>query len=178
MEATSGGKRQGQRWAGFIILAGLCFIASISLGPTIRPAYATNVVITQQCSLSADTVSYGDTLTATGTLQNQGTSSVTLPEVVLAGRPPQGTNAGGPYDDFAPQASNVTIAPGAGLTLTATRSFITSDPVGAWWCYLTFETSDRVYHDGLNTTFTVVSGRAAAPVAAFGFSPSSPGIGQ
>ncbi|TMD62937.1 MAG: PKD domain-containing protein, partial [Chloroflexi bacterium] len=106
------------------------------------------------------------------------TSSVTLPDVVLAGRPPQGTNAGGPYDDFSPQASNVSVGAGASFTVTASRSFTTSDPTGTWWCYLSFETSDRVYHDGLDTTFTVGSSSGAAPPVSFAYTPSSPLTGQ
>src|SRR5438128_5708755 len=157
MQATSGLKRKRQHRAAGIVMAGFSLIAALGLVSP-RPAYAsTSVAITQQCSLSSGTVSPGSSLTATGTLQNQGTSSVTLLNMVLAGRPPQGSNAGGPYDDFSPHASNATIAPGASLTLTATRSFTTSDPLGTWWCYLTFETSDKVYHDGLNTHFTLAS---------------------
>ena len=158
-----------------MILAGICFIAPLALAAW--PSYAsTGVVISRQCSVSSSVVSVGSSLTATGTLQNTGTSSVTLPAVVLAGRPPRGTNSGGPYDDFSPHDSNVTIAAGATVTLTASRSFTSSDRIGAWRCYLTFETSDGVYHDGQNAYFTVTNG-SALPVS-FTYSPSTPVTGQ
>src|SRR2546421_5166100 len=105
---------------------------------------ATKVGIVQQCNLSSTSVQRGATLTATGALQNLGSSAVTLPDVVLAGRRPGGTNDGGPFDDFAP-AYNISLAPGQSLTLSASRTFYAADPVGSWRCYLTFETIDGVY---------------------------------
>ena len=141
------------------------------------PVYATgDVVISQQCSLSSPVVSPGLTLTGTGTVRNLGITSVTLLEVVVAGRPPQGTHAGGPWEDFSPAAANRTLAPGASLTVTASRSFSSADALGSWYCFLTFETADHVYHDGLDTFFTVMS--QSAPAASFTFTPATPVTGQ
>src|SRR5256714_75850 len=133
---------------GIFLLAPLCLMTS---GPVHANGGAT---ITQQCSLSSTVVSSGDALTAKGTLRNIGSSPVTLPDVVLAGRRPGGTNEGGPFDDFAP-AYDITLAGGQSLTLSASRSFDAADPLGSWRCYITFETTDGIYHDGRDTLFTV-----------------------
>ena len=125
------------------------------------PFSVTSVVFSQQCILSSSAIHYGDTLTATGSLQNAGDTAVTLPNVVLANRRPGGTNQGGPYDDFSPEWYNVKLGAGQTQTFTATRTFTSSDPTGGWRCYLTFQTSDGAYHDGTNTAFTLAAlGRA------------------
>jgi PKD domain len=152
-------------------------VTALSGIATSEPVFASgNVMITQQCTLSSPVVSPGFTLTGTGTVQNLGPGSVTLLEVVVAGRPPQGTHAGGPWEDFSPNAANRTLAPGASLTVTASRSFTAADPVGTWYCFLTFETRDGVYHDGQDTYFTVMP--QSTPTAAFVYAPSHPVTGQ
>ncbi|HYS30087.1 MAG TPA: cellulase family glycosylhydrolase, partial [Candidatus Limnocylindria bacterium] len=113
--------------------------------------------MTQQCTLSATTVAPGQTLSATGSLWNNTTTALSLLEVVLAGRPPGGTNAGGPFDDFGPVSGAISVGAGATYTLRSSRTFTTSDPAGTWRCFLTYQTADSVYHDGLDTTFTVSS---------------------
>src|SRR5713101_5689317 len=123
-------------------------------GPTPTPS---GVYVTQQCTLSATTVAPGQTLSATGSLWNNTTTALSLLEVVLAGRPPGGTNAGGPFDDFGPVSGAISVGAGATYTLRSSRTFTTSDPAGTWRCFLTYQTADSVYHDGLDTTFTVSS---------------------
>jgi autotransporter family porin len=75
---------------------------------------------------------------------------------VIAGRPPGGTNSGGPYDDFSPVKS-VKIAGGASFTLAASRTFSASDPMGTWYSYATYKDASGVWHDGPSTSFTVGS---------------------
>src|SRR5689334_2927059 len=54
------------------------------------------LAITSPLQLSAHTVAIGGSLTGQATLQNQGSAPVTLDDIVIAGRPPGGTNLGGP----------------------------------------------------------------------------------
>src|SRR5919201_1061457 len=168
-------KPSARRMAGVGVVA--LMVAALFGMASSEPVHATaDVVITQQCSVSSPVVSPGLTLTATGTVLNLGITSVTLPQVVLAGRPPQGTHAGGPWEDFSPVAANQTLAPGASLMVTASRSFSNTDALGSWYCFLTFETSDGVYHDGLDTYFNVMS--QSAPAASFSYAPATPVTGQ
>ncbi len=128
-----------------------------ALAATPRPAAIT---VTSPLALSATSVAPSGTLTGTATLQNTGGSSITLPQIVIAGRPPGGTNAGGPYDDFG-RLNNVTLAPGQRVTIQESRAFSSADPSGRWWAYLTYETPDGVWHDGPSVYFSV--GAAATP---------------
>jgi hypothetical protein len=176
MERNVGARQPHQLSAAGVVLVGASALAALVLGP-IQPALAAGAaVITQQCSLSSTLVYPGATLTATGSVQNIGTGTVKLSEVVFGGRPPGGTHANGPYDDFTPNAPNVTLSTGQSFTLTASRSFTASDPTGTWYCFLTFATSDGTYHDGQDTFFTVAT--PALPLASFTYSPANPVTGQ
>ena len=100
-----------------LTLATILLIGLLSFAASLRVHADGSVSISQQCSLASNVVHPADTLVATGTLRNLGTSAITLPDVVLAGRPPLGTHDGGPFDDFAPHGRNVLLAPGQSLTL-------------------------------------------------------------
>ena len=76
------------------------------------------VVVSRSCT-SPSSVTIGGTAKAQGTLENTGGTAITLPEVILAGRPPGGTNGGGPFDDFSPTSTNVVLNPGATFTIKA-----------------------------------------------------------
>src|SRR5260221_453954 len=110
-----------------LTVGGILLLVPLSLVTSDAVRAVSGVSITQQCSLSSSVVYPGSALTATGALLNLGTSAVRLPDVVLAGRRPGGTNEGGPFDDFTP-AYNVSLAPGQTMTFTASQSFSTSDP--------------------------------------------------
>jgi hypothetical protein len=69
-----------------------------------------------------------------------------LENIAIAGRPPGGTNGGGPYDDFG-YTGQVTLAPGQQITVQQTRAFTAADPIGAWYAFATYETMDGVWHD-------------------------------
>jgi hypothetical protein len=117
--------------------------------------------VARSCTLSATTVSAGGTLTASAQLINNDTTSVSLANVVAAGRPPGAINAGGPYADFKPGASAVTIGPGQTYTLNASRTFTSSDPLGTTWrCYLTYEMNDGVWHDDSVNAYFAVTAKA------------------
>jgi Bacterial Ig domain len=124
-----------------------------SFNVTASPA---KIDYTQHCSPSDTTVTLGDTVTAQGTIKNSGGTSITLPSVILAIRPPGGTNGGGPFDNFVPIASNITLGPGQSYTQHASRTFTSNDPTRSWYCFMTYQAPDGTWHDDpSNTTFTV-----------------------
>jgi hypothetical protein len=77
-------------------------------------------------------------------------------DIVIAGRPPGGTNQGGPYDDFG-GVGQVTLAPGQTITVQRTRQFATTDPAGTWYAFVTVQTLDGVWHDDPQDVFFSVS---------------------
>ena len=129
------------------------YARSFSLAKTATPA---QITYTHDCTLSETRVTQGDTVTAQATIKNTGGTSITLPNMILAGRPPGGTNGGGPFDDFSPTGTNITLTPGQSYTQNASRSFTTNDPTGGWYCFATYETQDGTWHDDpTDTTFSV-----------------------
>ena len=83
---------------------------------------------------------------ARATLQNQGSAGITLARVVIAARPPGGTNTGGPFDDFG-NTTAITLAPGQRYTVQQTRVFGAADPPGLWYSYLTYQDRNGVWFD-------------------------------
>jgi hypothetical protein len=131
-------------------------------GTTLTPAGG--VMVTQPATLSSSSVARGGTLSGKATLKNPGTTSITLSSIVLAGRPPGGTNSGGPTDDFSPEPANMTLAPGQSYTLSASRTFSATDPTGTWYSYVTYQTTDGAWHDDPHDTyFSVTTSPAATP---------------
>jgi Cellulase (glycosyl hydrolase family 5) len=133
---------------------------SLDAAPTIDGA----LVITSALTLSTTTVAPGETVTGKVTFTNEGANDVIVQSVVVAARPPGGTHAGGPFDDFAPTSAAQTLAPGASLTLSATRTFSAADPTGSWDIYPTWEDGTGVWHDGPDSWIKV--GAASATVDA------------
>src|SRR5204863_10179645 len=95
--------------------------------------------IVSPLTLDKTTVNPGQTLNATVTYKNTGGSAVTVNAIVIAGRPPGATKAGGPYADLSPQLGVTTIQPGATLQVSASRAFTTADPTGGWYAYPTLD---------------------------------------
>src|SRR5579884_3760952 len=120
------------------------------------PAGGTIVVI-RSARPTNSSVMLGRSLSVTATLKNAGTANIALKDIAIAGRPPGGTNAGGPFDNFGPQPANVTLAPGQSYSTVQTGTFSATDPTGAWYCYLTYQTVDGAWHDDpTDGHFTVV----------------------
>lgn len=131
--------------------------------------------ITSALTLSTPSATRGQTITATVTYTNGTLSPVAIDAIVIAARPPGGTHAGGPYDDFAPAAPATTVAPGASVTVTASRTFAAGDPLGAWYVYPTYEDGAGQWHDGPDQVlplsggtspsgqFSVANGQIIAP---------------
>src|SRR5207253_6347966 len=97
----------------------------------------------------------GDTLNGTVSYQNTSSAAISILGVTIGGRPPGGTNAGGPYDDLTPTLAAQTIAPGATVTLAASRAFTASDPSGSWYAFATYQDAGGAWHDGPSVSFTV-----------------------
>ena len=112
-------------------------------------------------ALSPSAATAGQTVTATVTYTNESGSPQTIKAIALAARPPGGTHAGGPYDDFQPYASSTTVQPGASITVTASRTFTASDPAGAWDVYPTYQDDSGGWHDGPDRALPVATATTA-----------------
>lgn len=135
---------------------------------TSTPAPSATVTLLTPLALSASTAAWGQTLTATVTYKNTGTASITIGKIIVGARPPGGTNSGGPFLDFAPESGAQTLAAGASYTLTATKTFASTDPVGTWYAFSTWIGTDSVSHDapvGNNVAFTVTATTPVTPVS-------------
>jgi uncharacterized repeat protein (TIGR01451 family) len=135
------------------------------------------LAITSALAFSETAVSPGDTVTGTVTLTNDGTAAVDVEDVVIAARPPGGTHTGGPFDDFAPTSPSQTLAPGASIALTATRTFSSSDPSGSWDVYPTWQDGSGTWHDGPDSSLDV-SGGGSGSSSGSGGGGSSGGSGS
>lgn len=132
---------------------------------------ATGLVIERALALGGTSLHAGDTLTGTVAYRNCGSAPIALEDVVITARPPGGTHAGGPYDDFAPSKGATTVAAGATITLSASRTIAASDPAGSWIGYATYQDAAGTWHDGPDVAFTVA---AANPGGVVGSNPQDP----
>jgi len=131
---------------------------------------AGGLVISSPLVLDQAIVAAGGTLNGTVTYQNTSASPIAVQTIGIAARPPGGTNAGGPYTNLEPSLPAQTIQPGASVTLAASRAFTSSDKLGSWYSYTTWQDTAGAWHDSSNINFTV----SALPAPAGGLVPSSP----
>src|SRR5205823_4330470 len=127
------------------------------------------LVISSPLTLDKSTVAAGDTLRGTVTYQNTSASPIAVQIITITSRPPGTTPASGPYDDLTPTVPAQTIQPGATLTLAASRVFLSTDPLGSWYSYTTWQDSALAWHDGPHVSFTVA---APAPSISVAVTPS------
>lgn len=124
------------------------------------------VVIAAGLKLAQSRVSAGQSLAAWVTLGNTGGRPVALTGIVIAGRPPGGTNAGGPFDDFG-GTGDITLAPGQTITVRKTRTFTAADPTGTWYAFVTYRDTEEDWHDDTaDVYFTVEPVAPASPAMA------------
>jgi hypothetical protein len=98
------------------------------------------------------------------TYTNTTTAQVSVGNLALAARPPGGTHGGGPYDDLLPWVNGHTFAANEAFTVTATRLFTSSDPVGSWDFYPTYQypVGGNTWFDGPDQYVTVQAGSPQA----------------
>src|SRR5262249_41130236 len=101
---------------------------------------AAGLVITQPLSLSANAVAPGGTITASFSVQNQGTTPLSLAGLDIAARGPDGSN-----QDFG-GLWNVYIAQSQSVTVQKSRTFPSSDKPGTWTIFASYQTTDAVWH--------------------------------
>ncbi|WP_095977346.1 glycosyl hydrolase [Melittangium boletus] len=115
------------------------------------------LTITQAAKATSTSLERGQTLSATVTYKNNGTTAVTTKNIVLTSRAPGGSHANGPFYDLTPRITGRTLQPGESVTLTATRTIASTDPLGTWELYPTWEDSSSVWRDGASAAFTVAT---------------------
>ncbi|NMO14776.1 hypothetical protein HPC49_26030 [Pyxidicoccus fallax] len=121
------------------------------------------LTITQAVTATDTSLERGQTLSATVTYKNNGTTAVATKNIVLTARAPGGTHAGGPFHDLTPRIIGRTLQPGESVTLTATRVIASTDPLGTWELYPTWEDTASVWRDGTGIAFTVGTGGGSDP---------------
>jgi len=140
------------------IVVGLALSALTACGTgTVTPGAAGDggLIISRSLALNPNPVTLGQTVTATVTYTNTGATPISLQTIVVAGRPPAGTNLGGPFDDFAPASGALTLNSGASQTVATTRTFTSADPTGGWYAFPTYQDTAGMWHDGPPLSFTV-----------------------
>ncbi len=128
--------------------------------PTATTSATAQVVESSLLSLGTTAVTIGGNVNATVTLKNQGDASIVLTGIVFATRTPSGSNA-----DFGGNWATTTLAPNQTVSLQASRTFSSSDPVGAWTVVTSYRTTDNVWHDVAPTQSLTVSALASTAIA-------------
>src|SRR5256712_540003 len=136
---------------------------------------AGGLVISSPLVLDNAIVAAGGTLNGTVTYQNTSASPIVVQTVGIGMRPPGGSNAGGPYTNPTPSLPARTIQPGATVTLAASRTFTSADPIGSWYSYTTWQDAAGAWHDSTSINFTVaVPPVVTPPVVTLTASPPDP----
>jgi len=130
---------------------------------------AGGLVISSPVTLDKMTVAAGDILHGNVAYQNTSASPIAVQAIAITSRPPGGTHAGGPFNTLTPTLAAQTIQPGATVTLAASRAFTSTDPLGAWYAYVTYQDAAGAWHDGPAVNFTVAP---PVPVLTVTVSPS------
>ena len=146
-----------------------------SASPSSSDAGPCGLVTSTPLALDAVAVPLGGTIHGTVTYTNTCATSISVLAIVIAGRPPGGTNSGGPYEDFSPIQPQTTFGAGASISLSAAQTFATTDPTGSWYAYATYKDASGVWHDAASTSFLVTSGATdAGPPPPLDASPPPP----
>src|SRR5215471_8607656 len=105
-------------------------LAVLSLSIFAHPTAAqssTEFRISSPLRLDTTSLVAGQTLTGAVTYTNRSGAAMTIQTIAIAARAPGATHSGGPFTDLTPNQSSVTLADGASVTLTASRTFTSAD---------------------------------------------------
>jgi len=99
----------------------------------------------------------GDVLNGTVTYQNTSASPIVVQTVGIGMRPPGREQTRGALTPIQrPSLPAQTIQPGATVTLAASRTFTSADPIGdSWYSYTTWQDAAGAWHDSPSINFTV-----------------------
>lgn len=113
--------------------------------------------ISSALQLDKPQVHPNETLTASVTYTNTTHDAMSIRALTIAARAPGATHAGGPYTDLNPSRAQTTLPAGASISLRASRNFSSTDPLGRWEAYATYQDDNGVWHDGPSVFFQVSS---------------------
>jgi hypothetical protein len=125
--------------------------------PVVPGSTATPALVFALPSLSSGTPAIGDTLTATVSLANPNTSSVSIQQALLVAQTPSGAAI-----DLLPAQSAATIAPGSPLVYSASYTFAPSDPLGSWTLSASYLDQAGAWHVSPTVAFTVQAPAASS----------------
>jgi beta-glucanase (GH16 family) len=105
--------------------------------------------VTAPLQMLQTSVGRGTIVTATATYTNTCTIPFVLNNLIVASRTSTGGNA-----DFGNKTGAVTLQPGQSITVNASRLIKTTDPVGQWDAFTSFQTPNGAWHpDGTNLLY-------------------------
>jgi hypothetical protein len=138
----------------FCLVAG-CFDQPVSAGPP--PPVAEPLLDLSPPTLNRTSFQPGDTIQARAELINTNASTVTAKTAIITARPPGSTHANGPVKfDFSNSAQdNIRLVHGDVWVGSGSFRLPSDAPLGRYDVYLTYQTADGVYHDGLSNSFDV-----------------------
>ena len=109
----------------------------------------TGLQITTPLQMAQTSVPRGTTVTATATYKNTCKTPFMLNNLIVASRMSTGGNA-----DFDNKVGAVTVQPGQSVTINASRLIKSTDPVGPWYAFTSFQALNGTWHpDGTNLLY-------------------------
>ncbi len=114
-----------------------------------------------ELTLDRARVELGETQAGQVKYKNSTAGTLHIERIVIAMRRPGATHAGGPYDDAAPQAGPLDVAPDDTVRVTASRPFQEGDALGTWEAYPTYQDDHGEWHDGPGLSFEVAATHSA-----------------
>jgi hypothetical protein len=145
-------------------IAPFCLVAGCfdPLGPVTEP-----LLDLSPPTLDRTSYSPGDTIRAAAELKNTNSTTVTAKRVLITARPPGSTHANGPVKDDFPAATNISLDHGDVWVSSGSFTLPSDAPLGRYDVYLTYQTADGSYHDGLSNSFDVTADGAPLPFESF-----------
>jgi hypothetical protein len=125
----------------------------------------TQLSIVKPLTISGTTFSAGETVKASITYANKTGRPYTFQYMVLTSRPPGGTHAGGPFDDLAVISSSTTLQPASTQRIGGSWKFVSTNPLGTWEVYASYEDAAGNWHDSPSVFLNVVAPGSGTPDA-------------